>query len=82
MDALLEEAHAYARLSPDSLRERLAAKMACYAAVKAGDPLPPEQQQALLDALWQTWSPATCPHGRPAFVSISLEELERRFQRG
>ncbi len=82
VDALLEEAHAYARLSPDSLRERLAAKMACYAAVKAGDPLTPEQQQALLDALWQAWSPATCPHGRPAFVSISLEELERRFQRG
>ncbi len=82
VDALLEEAHTYARLSPDALRERLAARMACYAAVKAGDILNPEQQQALLDALWQAWSPATCPHGRPAFVSLSMEELERRFQRG
>ncbi len=81
VDALMEEAHTYARLSPESLRERLAAKMACFAAMKAGDVLNKEQQQALLDALWKAWSPATCPHGRPAFISFSLEELERRFQR-
>ncbi len=81
IDALMSEAHTYAHLSPDALRERLAAKVACHVAVKAGDILSPEEQQALLDALWRTWSPATCPHGRPAFISITLEELERRFQR-
>ncbi len=81
VDELMAEAHTYARLSPEALRERLASKVACFTAVKAGDILTPEQQQALLDALWQTWSPATCPHGRPAFISLTLEELERRFQR-
>lgn len=81
VEAVMEEAHAYARLSPDALSERVASKMACFAAVKAGDILDEAQQQALLDALWQAWSPATCPHGRPAFVSLTLEELERRFQR-
>ena len=81
IDALLEEAHIYARLAPDALRERLAAKVACVSAIKAGDILDPEEQQRLIDALWQTWSPATCPHGRPAFISITLEEVERRFQR-
>lgn len=79
--ALLEEAHAYGRRSPDVLRERLAARMACFAAVKAGEPLTPEAQQALVDALWEAWSPATCPHGRPAYIILSREELERRFQR-
>lgn len=81
IDALMEEAHTYARLAPDALRERLASKAACFTAVKAGDILTPEQQQTLLDALWQTWSPATCPHGRPAFITLTLDELERRFQR-
>jgi len=28
-----------------------------------------------------SWSPATCPHGRPAFVLLTVEELERRFMR-
>ncbi len=81
VDALLEEAHTYARLSPDALKERLAARVACFAAIKAGDVLDGDQQQALLDILWEAWSPATCPHGRPAFVALSLEEIERRFQR-
>jgi len=81
LDALLSEAHTYSHLAPDALRERLAAKLACASAVKAGDILSPEEQQALLDALWRTWSPATCPHGRPSFITLTLEEVERRFQR-
>ena len=38
-------------------------------------------QQALLDELLQAYAPATCPHGRPVFVQLRLEELERRFLR-
>lgn len=81
LQALLDEARAYSHLAPDALRERLAAKLACFTAVKAGDILSPEEQQALLDALWQTWSPATCPHGRPTYITLTREEVERRFQR-
>jgi DNA mismatch repair protein MutL len=65
----------------DRLREKLAMKAACQGAVKAGDPLAIEQMQRLLDELAEVWSPATCPHGRPALVSISLEELAQRFGR-
>ena len=65
----------------DALREGLAMKAACTAAVKAGDHLSLDEQQALLDDLMQAWSPATCPHGRPAFVVLAKEELERRFLR-
>jgi DNA mismatch repair protein MutL len=81
LDALLDELPACRRLAPEAARERLATKAACTAAVKAGDFLTLEQMQALLDDLATAWSPATCPHGRPAFVLLTVEELERRFMR-
>lgn len=81
LDALLEELPACRRLDPEAARERLATKAACTAAVKAGDILTREQMQGLLDGLMTAWSPATCPHGRPAFVLLTVEELERRFMR-
>ena len=79
--ALLQEHERYRALDGDALRDRLAAKAACLCAIKAGDALEPAQQQALLDELLQIYSPATCPHGRPVFITLRLEELERRFLR-
>jgi DNA mismatch repair protein MutL len=81
LNELLEELAAGRGLDPDALREKLAAKAACRAAVKAGDFLSPEQQQALLDNLLAAWSPSVCPHGRPALFVLSVEEMERRFLR-
>ena len=68
-------------LDPETLRERLATKAACQAAVKAGDLLEVDQQQTLLDGLLATWSPSACPHGRPVMFTLSLEEMERRLLR-
>ena len=79
--ALVQEHERYRTLEGDELRDKLAAKAACISAIKAGDVLTLVQQQALLDALGQAYSPATCPHGRPVFVMLRLEELERRFLR-
>lgn len=79
--ALLDELERDWHLDEERLRERIAARAACTAAVKAGDPLSMETMQDLLDDLLAVWSPATCPHGRPAFVTLSVEELERRFLR-
>jgi DNA mismatch repair protein MutL len=79
--ALLDELGRYRAAGAAELGERLAMRAACAAAVRAGDLLPPGQVQALLDDLAATWSPATCPHGRPAFVTLTLEELEKRFLR-
>ncbi len=81
MSALLQEHERFRTLDGDALRDKLAAKAACVSAVKAGDALDHEQQQALLDELARAYSPATCPHGRPVFVTLRLEELERRFLR-
>jgi len=62
-------------------RERLAKSYSCKAAIKAGDPLKDDEMHALLDQLFQTEVPFTCPHGRPVIIKLSLSELDRRFGR-
>jgi len=79
--ALLDELERDWHLDEERLRERIVARLACTAAVKAGEPLAMETMQDLVDDLVAVWSPAICPHGRPAFVTLSVEELERRFLR-
>jgi DNA mismatch repair protein MutL len=61
--------------------ERLAATVACKAAVKAGDLLAPAEMRALYLALAGTTLPAHDVHGRSTIVRISWDELERRFGR-
>lgn len=79
--ALVQEHDRYRMLEGDALRDKLASKTACLSAIKAGDVLDHDQQQALLDELLRIYSPATCPHGRPTFVTLRLEEVERRLGR-
>lgn len=64
-----------------SQHERLAATVACKAAIKAGDALQPGEMQALLRDLARVSFPAHDVHGRSAVVRISWMELERRFGR-
>lgn len=81
LDGLLDELPGCRSLDPEDVRERLAAKAACTAALKAGDILGVEEMRRLLHSFEAAWSPATCPHGRPAFVLLTTDELERRFMR-
>jgi len=64
-----------------STQERLAASYACHGAIKAGDSLTYEEMQELINRLFATEHPYYCPHGRPIIVQLSLEELDRRFER-
>ena len=61
--------------------ERLAATVACKAAVKAGDELSQGEMRALFIALEDTKLPAHDVHGRSTIVQLSWPELERRFGR-
>jgi DNA mismatch repair protein MutL len=61
--------------------ERLAATVACKAAVKAGDVLAATEMRALYLALARTTLPAHDVHGRATIVHVSWDELERRFGR-
>jgi len=59
----------------------LAARMACRAAVKAGDALSRGEMQSLAGELAKADIPYTCPHGRPVAMTVSREKLFRNFQR-
>jgi DNA mismatch repair protein MutL len=61
--------------------ERLAATVACKAAIKAGEQLSPGEMRALYVALATTTLPAHDVHGRATIVRLGWDELDRRFGR-
>lgn len=62
-------------------QRRFAASFACGAAIKFGKELKIEEMNSLLNKLFAVQNPNICPHGRPTFIRISMEELVRRFLR-
>jgi len=62
-------------------RDRLLRSVACRAAVMAGDPLGPEEMEALVADLLATDSSTICPHGRPTMVDLPDRVLDRLFKR-
>jgi len=70
------------RGSPKStLRDDIAASLACKAAVKINMRLTPEKMRWMIDRLLLTTSPTTCPHGRPVILRLSMKDIERAFHR-
>ena len=65
----------------DEAIKKIAATMACHAAVKANDPLTPEKMAHILDELRQTSYSTICPHGRPVMLRLTRREVEKNFQR-
>ena len=65
----------------EARRRRIAASMACHAAVKINMPLEREKIEWLLTELGKTEHPTSCPHGRPIALRYSHKEIERAFQR-
>ncbi len=65
----------------DHRRRRIAASIACHAAVKINMPLEMSKMQWLLDELGRTENPMACPHGRPIALRYSHKEIQRAFQR-
>jgi DNA mismatch repair protein MutL len=64
----------------DALR-RIAATMACHAAVKANYPLTYEKMAHILDELRATAYSTVCPHGRPVMLRLTRREIEKNFDR-
>ncbi len=60
---------------------RIAASIACHAAIKINTPLEPAKLTWLLEALAQTEHPTSCPHGRPIALRYSHRDIARAFQR-
>jgi DNA mismatch repair protein MutL len=61
--------------------DRLLAFVACRAAIKAHQPLAPEEMAQVLTDLAGTATPYYCPHGRPIVSRIPLGEIKRELRR-
>jgi DNA mismatch repair protein MutL len=61
--------------------ERLAATVACKAAIKAGEQLSQGEMRALFASLRDTKLPAHDVHGRSTIIHLTWDEVERRFGR-
>ncbi|MBK9126902.1 MAG: DNA mismatch repair endonuclease MutL [Phycisphaerales bacterium] len=78
LDLLAEQGR---RATGELLLHRVLDMMACKAAVKAGDPLTPDEIAALLARREHAERSSHCPHGRPTTLRLSLRDLERQFHR-
>ncbi len=61
--------------------ERWLGNRACRSSVKSGRILSPEEQERLLREMEKTPNIAQCNHGRPTYVRLSLNDLDRLFGR-
>lgn len=64
-----------------SFIDQIAAVYSCKSAIKAGDSLKHSERRHLIDRLFSTDHPYYCPHGRPIIISLSIDELDERFER-
>ena len=60
---------------------RIAARLACHAAIKVNMSLAPEKILFILDRLWKARQPTVCPHGRPTTLRLGREQIEKNFGR-
>ena len=54
---------------------------ACKSAIKAGDSLAEEEIKQLIYDLAECENPYNCPHGRPTFIKLTKDEIEKMFKR-
>ncbi len=65
----------------ETRRRRIAASIACHAAIKINMPLDPAKIDWLLADLGKTEHPTSCPHGRPIALRYSHKDIAKAFQR-
>lgn len=68
-------------LNLEKVRTRIAASIACHAAIKINMPLDEQKMEWLLKELAQTECPMSCPHGRPVVLRYSVKEIQKAFKR-
>jgi DNA mismatch repair protein MutL len=82
LDELLGATEKSAQVENEELRRtRIAASIACHAAIKVNMPLEPAKMDWLLRELGKTAHPTSCPHGRPIALRYSLKDIQRAFHR-
>ncbi|MBI1955120.1 MAG: DNA mismatch repair endonuclease MutL [Acidobacteria bacterium] len=78
MENLEKESRA---LSPEAIRNKIAASVACHAAIKVNTPLDQQKMEWLLGELAATRHPMSCPHGRPVVLKYGMKDILKAFHR-
>ena len=68
-------------LNLEKIRARIAASIACHAAIKINMPLEQNKMEWLLAELAKTEHPMSCPHGRPVVLRYSVKDIQKAFKR-
>jgi len=68
-------------LNLEKIRGRIAASIACHAAIKVNMPLEQNKMEWLLGELAKTDHPMSCPHGRPVVLRYSVKDIQKAFKR-
>jgi DNA mismatch repair protein MutL len=68
-------------LNLEKIRTRIAASIACHAAIKVNMPLDTAKMEWLLTELAKTKYPMSCPHGRPIVLRYSVKDIQKAFKR-
>ena len=68
-------------LNMEVVRTRIAASIACHAAIKVNMPLEQNKMEWLLAELAKTDFPFSCPHGRPVVLRYSMKDIQKAFKR-
>jgi DNA mismatch repair protein MutL len=69
------------RVDLEAVRTRIAASIACHAAIKVNMPLEQNKMEWLLAELAKTDFPTNCPHGRPIVLRYSMQDIQKAFKR-
>ncbi|MGE0407583.1 MAG: DNA mismatch repair protein MutL, partial [Candidatus Korobacteraceae bacterium] len=80
-ELLTQFEHEEQALNMEIARRRIAASIACHAAIKINTPLEQNKMQWLLRELALTECPMSCPHGRPVVLRYSVHEIQKAFKR-
>jgi DNA mismatch repair protein MutL len=80
-ELLVEFEREQQNLNLDAIRHRIAASIACHAAIKINMPLEQTKMEWLLGELAKTECPMSCPHGRPVVLRYSVKDIQRAFKR-
>jgi len=61
--------------------DRVASTMACHGSIRAGRRMKPDEMNALLRQMESTPNASQCNHGRPTYIELGLNDIERLFGR-
>lgn len=81
LEQIIEDYRKNLKVEKLSKRENLARVMARNAALKPGSLLGQEEMRLLIDQLFACIMPYYSPGGKPTFITISSQELDKKFEK-